>query len=248
MQCNEIHNSLHLAIKTAYLIDLRKNLLMTKLWNKTVAENKQRKYIKDIAKLWLKEKTMSKQAKTLNLSEIRRVMDYIATRKHCLRNRALVAISLYSGMRVGEISSLRYCDVVSEDGEILKEIRLRAENTKTKEARTVFISDRLEKELQNYTKVYKPKDTKSKLFYSQKRDKEGFNPNTLTQFYHYLYKNAGIIGASSHSGRRTFATEISSNGVGIRVLQRLLGHKNIQTTAIYVDASDDMLRKAVNLI
>lgn len=207
-----------------------------------------RKHTYDIAKLWLGKETMSKQAKTVNAVELRRILDYVATRKHSLRNRALVTISMYSGMRVGEISSLRYCDVIDETGTVRNEIRLLAENTKTKDARTVFVSDKLRKELQQYANVYKPKDTNTKFFYSQKTDSDGFSANTLTQFFHYLYRRAGFNHCSSHSGRRTFATEIANKGVSIRVLQRLLGHKNIQTTAIYVDANDDMLRKAVNLV
>ena len=207
-----------------------------------------RKYIKDIAKLWLGKETMSKQAKTVNAVELRRILDYVATRKHSLRNRALVTTSMYSGMRVGEISSLRYCDVIDETGAVRNEIRLLAENTKTKDARTVFVSDKLRKELQQYANSYKPKDANVKFFYSQKAESDGFSANTLTQFFHYLYRRAGFNQCSSHSGRRTFATEIANKGVSIRVLQRLLGHKNIQTTAIYVDANDDMLRKAVNLV
>ena len=206
-----------------------------------------RKQTNDIEKLTLRNETMSKQAKTLNATELRRVLDYTATRKHSARNRALLLIGMYSGMRVGEIASLRYCDVIDAEGMVINEIRLKAENTKTKEARTVFVSEKLQKELAQYVKVYKPANSSAKFFYSQKNSSDGFSANTLTQFFHYLYKRAGIIGASSHSSRRTFATEISSKGVSIRVLQKLLGHKNLQTTAIYIDASDDMLRKAVNL-
>ncbi|OYY59085.1 MAG: integrase [Polynucleobacter sp. 35-46-207] len=190
---------------------------------------------------------MAKQAKTLNQQELRRVLDYVATRKHSLRNRALITISMYSGMRCGEISNLLYSDVIDAEGKVRNEIRLRAEDTKTKEARTVFVSEKLQKELQQYAKVYKPKDANVKFIYSQKEDSDGFSPNTLCQLYFNIYKGAGLLNCSSHSGRRTFATEIANKGVSIRVLQKLLGHKNIQTTAIYVDANDDMLRKAVNL-
>lgn len=206
-----------------------------------------RKYIKRIAKLWLGKETMSKQAKTLNPVELRRVLDYVATRKHALRNRALITISMYSGMRCGEISSILYSDVIDAEGKVRNEIRLRAEDTKTKEARTVFVSDKLQKELQQYAKFYKPVNANLKFFYSQKNNSDGFTPNTLCQLYFNIYKGAGLSSCSSHSGRRTFATEIANKGVSIRVLQKLLGHKNIQTTAIYVDANDDMLRKAVNL-
>jgi integrase/recombinase XerD len=220
---------------------------MTNDWQKEVAENKQRKHTVAIAKLWLGEKTMAKQAKTLNQQEIRRVLDYTATRKHSIRNRCLVLITFLSGMRCGEVASLRYCDVVNADGTIKSEIYLTADQTKGSEGRTVFINDRLRKELEAYTATYKPINTNRKFFYSQKSTSDGFTANTLTQFFHYLYRRCSLDGASSHSGRRTFATKIASGGVGIKVLQKLLGHKNIQTTSVYIFASDDMLRKAVEI-
>ena len=221
---------------------------MTTDWHKKVAQNKQRKHTLAIAKLWLGRKTMAKQAKTLNQQELRRVLDYTATRKHSIRNRALVLTSFLSGMRVGEIASLRYSDVVSADGNIKNEIHLTAEQTKGNEGRTVFVNDRLRKELESYIATHKPINVNRKFFYSQKSTSDGFTANTLTQYFHYLYKRVGIDGASSHSGRRSFATNIASRGVGIRVLQKLLGHKNIQTTSVYIYASDDMLRKAVELV
>jgi integrase/recombinase XerD len=221
---------------------------MTNDWQKEVAENKQRKQNLAIAKLYLGKKTMAKQAKTLNHQELRRVLDYTATRKHSIRNRALVLTSFLSGMRCGELSSLRYCDVVNVDGTIKNEIRLSADQTKGNEARVVFVNEKLRKELEVYAATHKPINVNRKFFYSQKNTSDGFTANTLTQFFHYLYKRVGIDGASSHSGRRTFATNIASKGVGIKVLQKLLGHRNIQTTSVYIFASDDMLRKAVELV
>ena len=50
-------------------------------------------------------------------------------------------------------------------------------------------------------------------------------------------------GASSHSGRRTFATKLIENGVGIKNVQTLLGHKNIQTTTLYVQENPAILGK-----
>jgi integrase/recombinase XerD len=63
-----------------------------------------------------------------------------------------------------------------------------------------------------------------------------------------VYRAAGIDGASSHSGRRAYATSIASQGVGLRVLMRLMGHRNVSTTAVYFDANDNMLRNAVELV
>jgi integrase/recombinase XerD len=209
---------------------------------------KLRKHTNDIQNITYEDESMSKQAKTLTAEELRRVLDYTATRKHSTRNRALVLMSFYSGCRVGELSSLTYTDVVDDEGVVRNEIRLKAENTKTKEARIVFVNAKLKKELQQYASTYKPADTKLKFFYSQKRDSNGYNANTLTQFFHYLYKRAGVFGASSHSGRRTFITNLANKGVGVRLLASLAGHRNISTTQAYIDVNDDMKRKAVELV
>ncbi len=196
----------------------------------------------------IKEIDMSKQAKTLTATELRRALDYTATRKHSRRNRALLMTTFLSGMRVGEVASLRYSDVLDANGTIRTEIRLRAEQTKGNEARVVFVNEKLRKELEQYVKALQIKDTNRKFFYSQKTKSDGFTANTLTQFFHYLYKRAGIDGASSHSGRRTFITNLASKGVSVRVLMSLSGHKNISTTQAYIDVNDDMKRKAVELI
>ena len=209
---------------------------------------KLRKHTKDIQNTTYEVKTMSKQAKTLTAEELRRVLDYTATRKHSIRNRALVTCSFLSGMRVGELSSLTYADVVDSEGKVRDEIRLKAENTKTKEARIVFVNAKLKKELQQYANAYKPANTQLKFFYSQKRNSNGYNANTLTQFFHYLYKRAGVFGASSHSGRRTFITNLANKGVGVRLLASLAGHRNISTTQAYIDVNDDMKRHAVELV
>ena len=211
---------------------------------------KLRKHTKDIQNTTYEGSTMSKQAKTLTQQELRRVLDYTATRKHSTRNRALLMTTHLSGMRVGEVASLRNSDVLDAEGNIRNEIRLSAEQTKGNEARVVFVSDKLRKELELYTRLIGNATINPtlKFFYSQKSNSDGFTANTLTQFFHYLYKRAGIDGASSHSGRRTFITNLATKGVGVRVLMSLAGHKNISTTQAYIDVNDDMKRKAVELV
>jgi integrase/recombinase XerD len=62
-----------------------------------------------------------------------------------------------------------------------------------------------------------------------------------------IYDLAGIR-TSSHSGRRTFATRLNSKGIGMRTIQKLMGHQNISTTALYCDVSDEIMRNAVELV
>ena len=216
--------------------------------NKTVGNLDIRNYAAAIATLYLDKKTMAKQAKTLNQAELRKVLDYISTRKHSARNRAMLMITFLAGMRVGEVASLRFVDVLDNEGNIQSEIRLTPAMTKGQHARVVFINERLRKELQQYIRIYSPADKAMKLFYSQKKTSNGFNSNTLAQHFHFLYKRAGLDGASSHSGRRTFITNLASKGVGVRVLMNLAGHKSIATTQAYIDINDNMLRSAVELV
>jgi integrase/recombinase XerD len=215
---------------------------------KTVGKVKQRKQTNSTDNLIFKESTVAKQAKTLTATELRRVLDYVATRKHAARNRALVLITHWAGLRVGEAAALRYGDVVDGEGNVRSELLLAAENTKNRHARTVFVNDKLRKELQGYLRAVPPTAPSSKLFYSQKSASNGFTANTLTQFFHHLYRAAGIDGASSHSGRRTFITNLAAKGVGVRVLASLAGHRNISTTQAYIDVNDDLKRKAVELV
>jgi len=183
------------------------------------------------------------QAKTLNDKEMKKMLNYISTRKFATRDRAMFLVSHLSGMRVGEIASLKIGDVWSADGTIKDEVRLLPEQTKGKHARTVFLPEKLRKELIGYLAKMDRSDTSRPLFRTQKA--ESFTPNTLAQHFHYMYKEAGIDGASSHSGRRTFLTNLASKGVGVRVLMALAGHRSIQTTQIYLDCNDDMKRNSI---
>lgn len=191
---------------------------------------------------------MSKQAKTLTEQEMRQVLNHISTRKHAARNRALLLMTHYAGLRVGEVAALRYQDVLDAAGVLRNEIRLEAFQTKGNEGNVVFISEKLKKELSRYLRDHPCTEPSAALFSTQKQRQRGFTANTLTQFFHHLYRAAGLDGASSHTGRRSFITKLAAKGVGVRVLMSLARHKHISTTQRYIDVNDDMMRKAVELI
>jgi integrase/recombinase XerD len=186
------------------------------------------------------------QAKTLTDRELKQVLTYVSLHRHAARNRTMLLLTHWAGMRVGEVAALRIGDVLNADNSIKSEIRLLAEQTKGRHARTVFIGQRLRKELVSYVATFKTWSADKPLFATQKR--EGFSANTLCQYFHWLYKQVGIDGASSHSGRRSFITNLASKGVGVRVLMSLAGHRSISTTQAYIDVNDDMQRAAVDLI
>jgi site-specific recombinase XerD len=57
-----------------------------------------------------------------------------------------------------------------------------------------------------------------------------------------LYRAAGLQECSGHSGRRTFATRLMEQGHDIEVIQRLLGHAEIDHSDAYLDVNRDTLR------
>ncbi len=222
---------------------------MNKKTQKPIAKPKQRSQTYDVAKHWYGRDRAMKQARTITAADMRRVLDYIGSRKHAARNRAMLLMTHLAGLRVGEVASLYLRDVIDADGRARSEILLTAEQTKGNEARTVFINERLRKELDAYISTHRFLNPKlCKLFYTQQRHIAGFTANTLTQHFHYLYKRAGLAGCSSHSGRRSFITNLASKGISVRVLASLAGHKSIATTQKYIDVNDDMKRKAVELV
>jgi integrase/recombinase XerD len=188
-----------------------------------------------------------KQAKTLRRDEIKAVLAYVATRRHAVRDRAIVTTSFLSGMRAHELASLRLGAVIGEGGRIRDEIALKASQTKGPHARRVFVNAKLKKEIGAYIKIScadcKPSDP---LFRSQKR--RAFSGNTLCKLFLNIYNECGIKGASSHSGRRTFITNLASKSVSVRVLAVLAGHSAISTTQRYIDVNDQQLRNAVELV
>ena len=186
------------------------------------------------------------QAKTLTPVEIQQVLDHIAQQSYAMRNRVMFLTGMWSGMRVGEIASLAVGDVRNTDGTIKAEIRLTAAQTKGRQPRTVFLPQKLREEMQAYFALRGNVPGTNPLFITAGRKR--FSANLMAQHFHYLFKRAGIAGASSHSMRRSFITLLASKGISVRVLAEISGHRSIAVTQRYIDVNDDMKRNAVELV
>ena len=199
------------------------------------------------------------QAKVLDERDMRKVMLYCTAHKHAVRNKTMLLMTHLAGMRVGEVAALRILDVLHADGSVKSEVRLSAQQTKGSHARTVLIPKRLHVVITDYVKQYIGDELKRgavletqfaayALFPTQQNRQRGFTANTLCQLFHHLYKSAGVAGASSHSGRRSYITGLADKGVGVRVLMELAGHRSPAVTMRYIDASPAVLRAAVELV
>jgi integrase/recombinase XerD len=182
------------------------------------------------------------QARTLTDAEFNWLLDQIQQRPHAKRNAMMLKMLHGAGLRVGELAALLVTDVVNVDGSIRDQVILLPHQTKGHQQRIVYLNEKLKTELSEYLQR---NHRSGYLFQSQKRDH--FTANTLQAVVTSLYRRSGFGGCSSHSGRRSFITKLASAGVSARVLQELAGHRNLATTQRYIDVTDAMKRRAVEL-
>lgn len=188
-----------------------------------------------------------KQAKVLTPTEFKRLLAVLDSGRYSTRNRLAVMLSFNGGLRVGEIASLTIGDVVGNDGSVRDELRLKPHQTKGGQYRTVFVNRLLKKEISTYTAGLQRLPAADRpLLVTQKG--RAFTANVLCQLFGELYRKAGIDGASSHSGRRSFITTLAHKGVSAKVIMELAGHKNLATTQRYIDVTDEMKRQAVEML
>ena len=191
---------------------------------------------------------MSKEtgkSRVLTSSEFKRVVKMQQTNKYAIRNICCLYISYFLGLLAKEIVSLCIGSFVDTSGNLKKEVLLKRKMTKNSVQRRCYLTnDKLKKVVTQYLDYRKNTNTyhlDAPLILSQKRC--AFTPDTMQKLFARMYRAVGLDGASSHSGRRTFATKLIENGVGIKNVQTLLGHKSIQTTTLYIQENPALLGK-----
>ncbi|MGW8422862.1 tyrosine-type recombinase/integrase [Comamonas sp. HJ-2] len=167
------------------------------------------------------------------------------TGRHGQRNRVILLMSHFCGLRAMELANLTRGDVIDRKGEVKQAIQLTEEMTKGRKFREVFLMDeRTRMELKNYT-LENPGDPLCSLFKSQRHG--FFTPNTMQKLIANCYKSAQIK-ASSHSGRRSYATRLIENGADIYSIKTLMGHSSISTTERYFTHNSERLKRLTKLL
>ena len=186
------------------------------------------------------------KAKVLSEAEFKRMLEMLTGELHAARNTAMLYLSFGLGLRVKELAALSIVDIIDVNGNLREEINLLRRMTKGGKQRHVYLTnDQVRAALQAYLNI-RHQDRRhavapgSPLFLSNKGSR--FSPNSLQQVFKRLYRRAGIDGASSHSGRRTFATRLIEKGIDIKAVSRLMGHSTIAMTAEYVEDNPARLK------
>lgn len=187
-----------------------------------------------------------KQALTLTDQQYKQVIAFCSTRKHTLRDQTIVHVSFLAGLRAIEIAGLRVGDVYDDVGAVRSQFAITGKQTKGGDTRTIYVSRKLRRAFEQYHALVAGRSSSDSLFQTQLGT--AFSANTMCQLFLQIYKDFGLKGASSHSGRRTFITKLANTGINVRLLAALAGHSDISTTQRYIDVNDTQLANAVELI
>jgi integrase/recombinase XerD len=168
-----------------------------------------------------------------------------ARTRHGSRAEAALAVSLALGLRAKELAALKWSDVYDDKGRVRAVVHLKTAYTKGGKTRDVFVSSpTLRRVLEKYgdrDSLLRLIASGAALFASQKGG--AMTPSSMARFLKNLYCEAGVPGASSHSGRRTLITRLAERGVDLKAIAQIAGHTSIRTTALYVESNPRRLAR-----
>jgi site-specific recombinase XerD len=145
-----------------------------------------------------------------------------------IKHRAILMTAYAAGLRLSEVTGLRVADIDS------KRMVIRVRQAKGRRDRYVMLSPRLLALLREYWKVVRPTDW---LFPG---DVPG-QPITGKAVHLSCVRAARDAGLDKHvtvhTLRHSFATHLLEAGTDVRTIQVLLGHRKLETTAIYTHVS-----------
>ena len=169
----------------------------------------------------------------LSPEEVRRLLDAAPSFK-C---RLLLSLAYGCGLRASEVVSLKVSDIDSA------QMVIRIEQAKGRKDRYVMLSPELLDMLRQWWKAARPQGW---LF----PGRPAVNPLTtrqLNRLFHLTAKAAETKkGATLHSLRHSFATHLLESKLDIRMIQALLGHKRLDTTAHYTRVATELISKVVS--
>lgn len=190
--------------------------------------------------------TKKDKAKILSETEFEQLLITAKIGSSSIRNVALVYCSFGLGLRVKEIASLTIKDVANSQYRLRDEICLKRSIAMGKKQHHVYLTNKkVYSALTDHLKNMEGVGLNKPLFQTQR--KKEFTPCTLQKWFRSLYDKAGIYGASSHSGRRTFITRLIEQGVNIKSVSYLAGHASTITTSIYIENKPDCLKELAKL-
>lgn len=159
------------------------------------------------------------------------------------RYRALWAIQRWTAARIGEALALRW-------GDLNGVVTFRKGNTKTKTTRQVPTAPRLEAELVAYRAAWAlehghPPAKDEVLFPAAGSTTTPQSRQAADKALRQTCARLGLEGVSTHSFRRTLATDAVRRGVPLNVVQQITGHKSLGSLGHYLEADETEVLAAI---
>lgn len=159
-----------------------------------------------------------------------------------LRNLLIIKLLFSSGIRVSELTQLKWHDLNLETHE-MKVLG------KGKKQRITFFSEPCSLILQYYQEhtwpILAEKEFDDEAFVFLNYQGKNLSARSVHRMLCELVKKTKLSKTiSPHTFRHSFATHLLNNGMDLRLVQELLGHANIRTTQIYTHVTTDRLRSA----
>lgn len=194
------------------------------------------------------------RAKTLDAAQFDRALTAVRKREHGVRDEVLLRLSFFCGLRAQEIAGLQWeRHILDANSKVGTDVLVTSDIGKGS-GRIVERKIPLDPQLRdalNRLRRQRPDDLF--VIYSlsaprafrdgrvNRADEGGVAPNTLVQYFRRLYAEYGFNGCTSHSGRRTFITNLGRNcgkfDSSLKDVAELAGHRDINTTAGYIEPS-----------
>jgi integrase/recombinase XerD len=166
----------------------------------------------------------------LNGDEVVRFLEAVAS----LKTRTALTTAYAAGLRVSEVVGLKVCDI--DSGRMV----IRVEHGKGGKDRYVMLSAQLLAILRTYWRLARPKH----WLFAGREDSKPIDVQVLHSSCRSACAAAGLAKrVTVHTLRHSFATHLLENGADIRIIQVLLGHSNLSTTARYTQVSNVLIRR-----
>ena len=178
------------------------------------------------------------QAKILSQSELHLLFSLGLTNR---RDRTLFGVMLFTACRVQEACTILNHDVYEPSGKVRPELIIRKGHTKGKLAtRTIPVLQ----ELRNLLETYYQERGEEYLF-PGRFGVGHIHPDSAARIFRKACQRVGIVGASSHSFRRTALTQMSNSGIPLRIIQSISGHRNLEQLQRYLEVNPEQVKGAI---
>lgn len=190
---------------------------------------------------------LGQPAKVLAPGDVRALLRRASQGRHPKRNKVIVLLSVKAGLRACEISRLTWPMVLDSQGRVADVLELPARAAKKGSGRRVPLHPDLRKALEA---LRKSATLDGPVVLSERGT--AMSAKVVVNWFKLQFRELGLEGCSSHSGRRTFVTLaarlVHKAGGSLRDVQELVGHRSLRTTQGYIEGSSDAQRRLIRAL